>query len=128
MFILLENKLDYKNTLSLGAFFVISKNIFGNFFLFYITVILGVTFTLVIAEYKIDFLVIFLIIFTFAGSVVIQKYFEPMFYFLFFLLMKTNYRKIFLNESKSATFLFLSCVIYYFVVISDILYKIKITL
>ncbi|WP_099340210.1 hypothetical protein [Candidatus Fonsibacter ubiquis] len=128
IFILLENKLDYENTLSLGAFFVISKNILGNFFLFYITVILGITFALLIVEYKIDFLVIFLIIFVFAGSVVIQKYFEPMFYFLFFLLMKTNYRKIFINESKSTILLFLSCVVYYFVAISDILYRIKITL
>jgi hypothetical protein len=123
IFFLFKDKLDYQNTLSLGAFFVISKSILGNYFLFYFVVILALALVPAIIEYKIDFVMIFLTIFVFSGSVVIQKYFEPFFYFIFFLLMSSNFKNIFLKNYKIAFLLFVSYVFYYFIAISKILHK-----
>ena len=123
LFFIFLKKLNYQDTLSLGAFFVISKNIFGNYFLFYFTVILGFLLTMILIQNRIDFFIIFIIIFTFSGSVVIQKYFEPLFYFIFFLVMKSNFINIFLNNFNAAFLMLVFYIFYYLVTISDILYK-----
>jgi hypothetical protein len=125
LFFIFTKKLDFSHTLSLGSFFVISKYIFGNYFLFYFTVILGFLLTMILIQNRIDFFVVFIIIFTFSGSVVIQKYFEPLFYFLFFLIMKSNFKNIFLKSHNAAFLLLFFYIFYYLVTISDILYKFK---
>lgn len=125
LFFIFIQKLDYQHTLSLGAFFVISKYIFGNYFLFYFTVIFGFLLTMILIQNRIDFFVVFIIIFTFSGSVVIQKYFEPLFYFVFFLIMKSNFINTFLKNFNTAFLMLFFYIIYYLVAISDILYKFK---
>jgi hypothetical protein len=125
LFFVFMKKLDYDRTLSLGSFFVISKYIFGNYLLFHFTVILGFLLTMILIQNRIDFVVVFIIIFTFSGSVVIQKYFEPLFYFVFFLLMKSNFKNIFLKNQNITFLLLFFYIFYYFVTISDILYKFK---
>jgi hypothetical protein len=125
LFFIFIKKLDYQQTLSMGAFFVISKFIFGNYFLFYFTVILGFLLTMILIQNRIDFFTVFIIIFTFSGSVVIQKYFEPLFYIVFFLIMKSNFKNIFLKNFNTVFLLLFFYIFYYLVTISDLLYKFK---
>ncbi len=125
LFFIFLKKLDYQETLSLGAFFVISKYMFGNYFLFYFTVIFGFFLTMNLIQKRIDFFLVFIIIFTFSGYVVIQKYFEPLFYFVFFLLMQNNFKNFFLKNFSAAFLLLFSYIFYYLVTIFDLFYKFK---
>lgn len=125
-FLIFENKVDYVENLNLGAFFTLSNIFFNNYYFFYITVVLGFVFTTNLLQSKLDLFITLLIIFTISGYVVLQKYFEPLFYFLFFLLMDSKFKYIILKNKKICMVYFLFAVLYYIITISDVIYKIKI--
>lgn len=125
-FFIFENKIDYIENLNLGAFFTLSNIFFNNYYFFYVTIVLGFVFTTNLIQSKLDLFIILLIIFTISGYVVLQKYFEPLFYFLFFLLMDSKFKYIILKNKKICMVYFLFAVAYYIITISDIIYKIKI--
>ena len=75
-------------------------------------------------EDKDSILLIFLITFGFTAHYIFQKYFEPMFFFILFLMIKSSVTKAFLNDMKNIYFLFFYLSIYLTTAIINNLYQI----
>ena len=58
-----------------------------------------------------------------SGIIVLQKYFEPLFYIFFFLFSNSIFKEIFLQKPKATVFLILSNFVYLSVCFSDLIYK-----
>ena len=69
-------------------------------------------------------LIIILLIFGLSARLLFQKYFEPTFFFILFLMIKSNIPKIFLNNMKNIYFLFFYLSIYLVTAIINDIYKI----
>ena len=77
---------EYNSTVGGGIFLKLSYYIFNNQFLVFPTALLGIYFLLFYCEHKQSgFLLVILILITFStGFFIFQKYFEPMFFLIFF--------------------------------------------
>ena len=71
---------------------------------------------------------IILMVFGFSAYMIFQKYFEPMFFLIFFLMIKSQVAKIFLNNIKNIYFLFFYLGIYLITAIINDVYKITKTI
>ena len=108
-----------------GVNHMISKLIFKNNIYFYFTSFFTITiFIFLFLEKKENILILTIILFMFFSSQVYQRYYEPMFFIIFFTLIKTNLINIFLRKSSSSLYLLLYFVSYYIITISDLVYKI----
>ena len=97
---------DYNISKGGGFFIKISYLFFKNNFLGIITAILGLYILYTIAkENKNDAIIILLLIFAFPSRYIPQKYFEPMFFIVFFLMLNSKFPKIFLKNKKNIIFL-----------------------
>jgi len=108
-----------------GIFFIGSKLIFGNYFLFYLLFLINFTVILIIFSDKYDLLILFSILIVISGFITLQKYFEPLFFIFFFLFSKSEFKEIFINNKKIALYLVVYHFIYYLTAVSDVMYKIS---
>ena len=75
-------------------------------------------------EKKENFLMLVILTFMFFSMQVYQRYYEPMFFIIFFTLIKTNLTNIFLKKFSASMYLLLYFVGYYILTVSDFIYKI----
>ena len=78
-----------------GIFFIASKLFFGNYLLFYLMFLINFTLILTIFDTKKDLFLIFSILTVISGIIVLQKYFEPLFFIFFFLFSKSKFKTYF---------------------------------
>ncbi len=108
-----------------GINFMISNKIFNNNIYFYFTSFITLTsFIYIFMEKKENFLMLVILTFMFFSMQVYQRYYEPMFFIIFFTLIKTNLTNIFLKKFSASIYLLLYFVGYYILTVSDFIYKI----
>ena len=108
-----------------GINFMISNKIFNNNIYFYFTSFITLTsFIYIFMEKKENFLMLVILTFMFFSMQVYQRYYEPMFFIIFFTLIKTNLTNIFLKKFSASMYLLLYFVGYYILTVSDFIYKI----
>jgi hypothetical protein len=108
-----------------GVNYLISHKIFNNNIYFYFTSFFTLTFLIHLSlEEKENILILIIIVFMFFSMQVYQRYYEPMFFIIFFTIIKTNLVDIFYKQSKSCVILLSYFVIYYLISVSDLIYKI----
>ena len=109
-----------------GVNFVISQKLFNNNIYFYFSSI--VTFTVffhLFFEDKRNIILIVLLLIMFFSYQVYQRYYEPMFFVIFFTLFKTKLLDIFLKKLAPSILIFSYFFIYYLLAVSDIIHKIN---
>ena len=108
-----------------GVNYLISQKIFNSNIYFYFTSFFTLTFFIYLSlEQKINILLLTIIVFMFFSMQVYQRYYDPMFFIIFFTLIKTHLIDIFYKQTKSCLILLFYFITYYFISISDIIYKI----
>ena len=108
-----------------GIFFITSRLLFGNYFLFYIIFLINFTFVLLIFTNKYDLFFLFSILIVISGIITLQKYFEPLFFIFFFLFSNSKYKHIFISNHRATATLVIYHFLYYLVCLSDVIYKIS---
>ncbi len=114
---------NYNFRLGGGFFLKLSVILFDNFHLFFVTSFIGLfLLTLLSFEDKDNFLLIVLLLFAFSGHYIAQKYFEPMFLILLFVVLETKISYKFLSDFKH-TYFYYSYILIYFIsaIINDVL-------
>ncbi len=107
-----------------GIFLIFSNLIFGNYFFFYLIFFFNFLIILILFQNKLDLFILYTIIIMISGIIVLQKYFEPLFFIFFFLFSNSIYREIFLKNQKAVILLILSNFVYFAICLSDFIYKI----
>ena len=108
-----------------GVNFMISQKLFSNHIYFYFTSFITLfSFIYIIIEKKENFIILMILTFMFFSMQVYQRYYEPMFFIIFFTLIKTNLIDIFLKKFSASLYLLLYFVVYYILTMSDFIYKI----
>ena len=108
-----------------GVNYMISNKVFNNNIFFYITSFITLTtFIYLSKENRENILILTILIFMFFSMQVYQRYYEPMFFIIFFTLVKTNLIDIFYRKLIPLLCLLFYFVIYYLITISDIIYRI----
>ncbi len=108
-----------------GVNYMISNKVFNNNIFFYITSFVTLTaFIYISKENRENILILIILLFMFFSMQVYQRYYEPMFFIIFFTLVKTNLIDIFYRKLAPLLCLLFYFVIYYLITISDLIYKI----
>ena len=109
-----SNYFDYNYNLGGGFILKLSVLLLNNNFLFYISAILGLVFLSYLAKNNFNNLILILIIlFGYSATTIFQKYYEPIFIIVFFLLMQSKVSSDFLKNSKNIIYLYLYFFIYF---------------
>ena len=109
-----------------GINLIISQKIFNSNIYFYLSSVITFTFFFYLFfEDKKNIILILLLLFMFFSYQVYQRYYEPMFFIIFFTLFKTKLVDIFTKEIVPCFILFIYYLTYYFCAVTDILYKIN---
>ena len=107
-----------------GVNMMISKILFNNNIYFLFTSIFTYTFFIYLfLEKKINIILILILIFMFFSFQAYQRYYEPMFFLIFFTLFETNLKNVFTQKSSASLMLLSYCIVYYLVAISDFVYN-----
>ena len=86
---------------------------FDNNILFYFSSILGIIFIIILSlENRNNLILFLLILFGFNYSYIMQKYFEPLFIFIFFLMLSSKIPSTFLENQKNLFYLYVYMFIY----------------
>ena len=121
---LLSLNFDPKNWQGGGVNMMISKVLFNNNIYFLFTSIFTYTFFIYLFfEKKINVILILILTFMFFSYQAYQRYYEPMFFLIFFTLFETNLKKVFAQKTSACFILLFYCLIYYLVAISDFIYN-----
>ena len=108
-----SNSFNYNYKLGGGFILKLSMILFDNFILFFISSALGFVAFAYLAKKNINnFIIIFLLLFGYSASWIFQKYFEPMFIFIFFLLIQSQISFNFLKSYKNILLIYAYFVIY----------------
>ncbi len=108
-----------------GVNFMISQKLFSNHIYFYFTSFITLcSFIYIFIEKKENFIILIILTLMFFSMQVYQRYYEPMFFIIFFTLIKTNLIDIFLKKFSASLYLLLYFVVYYILTMSDFIYKI----
>jgi hypothetical protein len=107
-----------------GIFFIYSNSIFKNYYLFYIISFINLFVIINLFSNKYDLFILFSIILMISGIIVLQKYFEPLFYIFFFLYSGSKYKNIFLHNSNALFILIFLNFIYFTISLTDIVSRI----
>ena len=111
--LLLNNFFDYNYKTGGGFFIKLSYLILRNDLLFLFTSATGLTILFFLfKEKKENLLMIFLMLFAFPAYMIFQKYFEPMFIFVFFLLIKTKLTFNFFTNKNNFIFYYFYIFLY----------------
>lgn len=102
IFVLLCALLFDYNYLNGGGYFIkLSKIIFDNLYLFYLSSIIGFFLMYILSkENNLNLLLNLIVIFSISAFIIVMKYFEPMYILILFLLMKTKFTYSFLENKK----------------------------
>jgi hypothetical protein len=113
---------NYNFRLGGGFFLKLSIIIFDNFYLFFISSFIGLfLISLLSFEDKDNFLLIALLILAFSGFYIAQKYFEPIFLLLLFIVLETKISYKFFSNFKHIYFYYGYILIYFIsAVINDV--------
>ena len=104
---------DYNYLMGGGFFIKLSKIFFGNFYLFYLTSIVGFYLLYLLSlEDKLNLLLIIIILSAVSAYIIFMKYYEPMFILILFLLLKTKLTSVFLISKKYILYYHLYFLIY----------------
>lgn len=123
--LLLSFFFNYNHKVGGGYFIKLSYLVFNNEILFLISSAIGLVLLFNLSKENNDnILLIGLLIFGFSAFMIFQKYFEPMFFFIFFLMIQSNIPKIFLKNIKNIYFLFFYLSVYLVTAIINDIYKI----
>ena len=99
--LILTSLFDYNYKLGGGYFLKFSIITFNNFYFFYLTSFVGIfLLTILSVESSKNFIMILLMIIGFTSFQIFQKYFEPMFLIMLFLLFEVKITKNFLEDKK----------------------------
>jgi len=116
---------DYDYSVGGGFFIKLSYLLFNNLLLGSLTSIIGLILLFHIAKENNDNLaLVIILIFAFPGYFVFQKYFEPMFFFMIFLMFKYRIPELFLKVKKNIYFLYLYLSVYLVSAIINDIFKI----
>ena len=110
---ILSLKFDYNYILGGGFILKLSLILFNSKYLFYLSCIIGLVLLSYLSKISINnSILILLVIFGYSADIVYQKYFEPIFIFLLFLLMNSNIFQEFLKSKKNILLLLIFNLIY----------------
>ena len=116
---------DYNFRNGGGFFLKLSYILFNNFYLFFATSFVGLCLLFLISfEDKENLLLIMLLLFVFTSTQIFQKYFEPMFLLVLFLVLKTRLSSLFFSNLKYIYFFYFYISIYFVSSIINDIYKI----
>jgi len=116
---------DYNYKIGGGYFLKLSYLLINNEILFLISSMVGLILLFNLAKEDNDnILLICILIIGFSSYRIFQKYFEPTFFFIFFLMIKSSIPKIFLKNIKNVYFLYLYFGIYLVTAIINDIYQI----
>ena len=116
---------DYNYKIGGGYFLKLSYLLINNEILFLISSMVGLILLFNLAKEDNDnILLICILIIGFSSYRIFQKYFEPTFFFIFFLMIKSSIQKDFLKNIKNIYFLFFYLGIYLTTAIINDVYKI----
>ncbi len=105
---------NYNFKIGGGFFLKLSLILFDNLFLFILTTILGYLMIYKICKDNIQNILIFsLLILIFTSKYILMKYFEPMFFIILFILIRSKAPGVFLLKSKNIYFFFTYFFIYF---------------
>ena len=113
---------NYNFRLGGGFFLKLSIILFDNFYLFFASSLIGLfLISLLSFENKDNFILLALLILAFSGFYIAQKYFEPIFLLLLFVVLETKISHKFFSNFKH-TYFYYSYILIYFVsaVINDV--------
>ena len=113
---------NYDFRLGGGFFLKLSIILFDNFYLFFASSLIGLfLISLLSFENKDNFILLALLILTFSGFYIAQKYFEPIFLLLLFVVLETKISHKFFSNFKH-TYFYYSYILIYFIsaVINDV--------
>ena len=110
---ILSLKFDYNYILGGGFILKLSLILFNSKYLFYLSCIIGLVLLSYLSKISINnSILILFVIFGYSADIVYQKYFEPIFIFLLFLLMNSNIFQEFLKSKKNILLLLIFNLIY----------------
>jgi len=111
--ILFAQSYNYDYKLGGGFILKLSLIIFNSNYLFYLSSVIGLTLLAYLSKSNLNNLFfIILLIFGYSADVVYQKYFEPIFIFSLFLIIKTNLLDEFLKDKKNIFLVYLFNIFY----------------
>lgn len=114
---------DYNFRLGGGVFLKASRYFFSNNLLFYFSSIIGFVAIFYFSyENKYNLAIFFILLFGFSAVSVLQKYYEPMFFMILYLLIHTNLSKLFF-DSKYIFISYLYYIFYYFSCLANSFFK-----
>ncbi len=116
---------DYNYKIGGGFFLKLSRLIFDSNYLFFITSVIGLFMVYdLIREDKENLFLILILLLGFSYHMIFQKYFEPMFLFIYFFMIKSKIKDKFLINTKSLYIYNLYFLTYLFVALINDTYKI----
>tara|TARA_B100000029_G_scaffold432837_1_gene445284 strand:+ start:887 stop:2137 length:1251 start_codon:yes stop_codon:yes gene_type:complete len=105
---------DYNFKIGGGFFLKLSIIIFENNLLFYLTSIIGFIFLSYLSvENNNNFILIIILLIGFSAYMIFQKYFEPLFFFMFFLIFNSKLTSEFLINYKNLFYLYIYVFFYF---------------
>ena len=111
---LLSNYFNYNYTLGGGFLLKLSHILFNNNILFYLSSIIGFVFLSYLSKKNINNLaIVLLILLGYSSSVIFQKYFEPTFLIIFFLLIQSTISTEFFKNRKNILYTYIYFIIYF---------------
>ena len=122
---ILSQQFDDFSQFGYGIFYKLSNILLANNIIFFITSTISLFFIFYVSRENIyNFFLSILLIFGFSGSILFQKYFEPLFFIMFFLIFKSSLITVFEKNIKNSYILLIYYILYTFVAITDLIYKI----
>ena len=108
-----------------GVNFVLSQALFDNYLYFYFSSFFTISiFIYLFSENKENIIIILTLLFMFFSYQVYQRYYDPMFFMIFFTIFKTDLTKVFYINKNASLLLLLYFIFFYLFAISDFIYQI----
>lgn len=109
-----------------GVNYTLSQILFKNNIYFYFSSIFSLSIIFYLArEKKYNLLILLILLFMFFSFQVYQRYYDPMFFLILFLVIKSDLLNIFYKKIESCYALLIYFIIYYLISISDVIYIIN---
>jgi len=107
-----------------GVSFLFSKKIFNNNIFFYFSSFFTIAvFIYLFLENRSNFVILLTLLFMFFSFQVYQRYYDPMFFIVFFLMVKTDLINIFIKKKMPSYLLLLYFVLFYLITASKLIYR-----
>tara|TARA_Y100000590_G_scaffold185332_1_gene211146 strand:+ start:3637 stop:4887 length:1251 start_codon:yes stop_codon:yes gene_type:complete len=125
LIILMTITFDYNYKVGGGFFIKLSYIAFGNVFFASLTSVVGLILLYYLArEHNDNIVLVILLIFGFPAYYIFQKYYEPMFFLMLFLMFKSEIPKLFIKNKRNIYYMAIYLGIYLTLAISNNIFKI----